>query len=63
MIELSKTIMGHGRILAKKQLTTALEISNKQENGANGSRLVQVTHQAFAVPCMWVLHNIYNKHS
>lgn len=63
LICLSNTIMGHGRILDKKHLTTVLETSNKHENGANGYRLVQVTHQAFAVPCMWVLHNTYNKHS
>lgn len=63
LICLSKTIMGHGRILGKKHSTTVWETSNKHENGANGYRLLQVTHQAFAVPCMWVLHNTYNKHS
>lgn len=41
-------------------LTTV--VNTKQTwKGSLSYRLVRATHQALAVPCVWVLHNTYNK--
>lgn len=41
-------------------LTTV--VNTKQTwKGSLSYRLIRATHQALAVPCVWVLHNTYNK--